>query len=202
MIGVLIILKYDRKDYCVTENNNLDSPSNNIQSQPEDLKKSAYYSAMYNAFMATLIEADKSILAVSAGGIGLLVTLLNVFQLKSIWHVIIYLIALIFFVISIISSIFIFKRNKVVLMNMLMDKSETDSILTFLDYLNFICCILGILLTICIGLSAGIQKLDAKPTTDVDKVVKMVQITTLNGNVVLQGYTNFTSNQRGKNNGK
>ncbi len=186
----------------MTENNNLDSPSNNIQSQPEDLKKSAYYSAMYNAFMATLIEADKSILAVSAGGIGLLVTLLNVFQLKSIWHVIIYLIALIFFVISIISSIFIFKRNKVVLMNMLMDKSETDSILTFLDYLNFICCILGILLTICIGLSAGIQKLDAKPTTDVDKVVKMVQITTLNGNVVLQGYTNFTSNQRGKNNGK
>lgn len=186
----------------MAENQTTESTQDSSQTKTVELKKSAYYSATYDAFMATIIEADKSILTVSAGGVGLLVTLLTAFQVKSIWHIIIYLIALIFFVISIVASIFIFKRNKVVLMSMLMDNEQKDSVLAFLDYLNISCCIMGILLTIYIGLSTGIQKLQTKPDASADKNVKTVQITTLNGNVIMQGYTNFTGVKGGKKNGK
>jgi hypothetical protein len=167
-----------------------------------ELKKAAYYAATYDAFMATTIEADKSILTVSAGGVGLLVTLLALYQVKTTWDIIVYLIALVFFVISIVASIFIFKRNHVVLMSMLMDRDQKDPILTVLDYLNMTCCILGILLTIYIGLSTGIQKLNAKAAPEEEKAAKTVQINTVNGNVILQGYTNMSSIKGGKKNGK
>ena len=186
----------------MAENQKPDTSQNSPQPQDVELKKPAYYSAIYDAYFATLIEADKSILTISAGGVGLLVTLLNVFQVKSAWDIIIYLIALAFFVTSIVASIFIFKRNRAVLMNLLMDKEQKDSVLTFLDYLNIISCILGIILTIYIGLSAGIQKLNAKPIPDTNNASQRVQINTLNGNVILQGYSNYTSNQGAKKNGK
>lgn len=167
-----------------------------------DMKMSAYYTATYDAYMATTIEADKSILTVSAGGVGLLVTLLTLYQVKTAWDIIIYLIALTFFVISIVSSIYIFKRNHVVLMSILMDKGQKDPILIVLDYLNISCCILGIITTVYIGLSAGVQKLNAKPTDEADKTARTVQITTLNGDLILQGYNNFTTGTGGHRNGK
>lgn len=184
------------------ENQNPDSMQDNLQDKTVELKKSAYYTATYGAYMATIIEADKSILTVSAGGVGLLVTLLTLFQVKTTCDIIVYMVALLFFVISIVASIFIFKRNQVVLMSMLMDNERKDTILTVLDYLNISCCILGILLTIYIGLFTGMQKLNAKSAADADKPIRAVQINTLNGNVIMQGYSNFTSVKGGKKDGK
>ncbi len=183
-------------------NDTHDSSQDNTEAKTVEMKKSAYYAATYDAFMATIFEADKSILTVSAGGVGLLVTLLTAFQVQSVWQIIVYLLALICFVISIVASIFIFKRNKVVLISMLMDKEQEDSVLKLLDYLNISSCIMGILLTIYIGLSTGIQKLHMKSDTDLDKTAKTVQIETMNGNVILQGYTNYSSEKGGKKNGK
>jgi hypothetical protein len=178
-------------------------PTQNIPvDNTEDLKKSAYYTALYDAVMTTILEGDKSILTVSAGGVGLLVTLLALYQVKTPTDIIVYMIALGFFVISIVASIFIFKRNNVVLMNMLQGGAQKDTILAILDYLNISCCILGILTTIYIGLSTGIQKLNSKPAADADKTVKTLQINTVNGNVILQGYPNFTSIKGEKRNGK
>jgi len=52
---------------------NPEQPQNNAMAKTEEIKKSAYYTALYDAFMTTTLEGDKSILAVSAGGVGLLV---------------------------------------------------------------------------------------------------------------------------------
>lgn len=186
----------------MAEDQNPEPPQNNSVDKTEDLKKSAYYTALYDAYMTTTMEGDKSILAVSVGGVGLLVTLLTLYQVKTAMDIAIYMIALGFFVISIIASIFIFKRNNVVLMNMLIGGAQKDTILTILDYLNICCCILGIVTTIYIGLSTGIQKLKSKPAGYADKAVRTVMINTVNGNVIVHGYSNFTSGKEEKKNGK
>jgi len=181
---------------------NPEPPQHNAVDTTEELKKSAYYTAIYDAYMTTTMEADKSILAVSAGGVGLLVTLLALYQVKTTGDIAVYMIALGFFVVSIVSSLFIFKRNHIVLMKILMGGAQKDTILTILDYLNISCCILGILTTIYIGRSTAMQKLSAKPATEVEKAVKQVQINTVNGNVIIQRFQNFTSLKGEKKNGK
>jgi hypothetical protein len=168
------------------------------KSDEENLKKTALYTALYSAYFGTIFEADKSILTISAGGVGLLVTLMAAFDLKSVWHIIYYLIALTLFVISIISCIFIFKRNRIVLHSMLMKKSEKDSLLTFLDYLSISCCILGIIATIAIGVASGIQKINKKPVKDIETAPKSLQVGTVNGNVIIQQFSNVSSNNRGR----
>lgn len=167
------------------------------QTEEDILKKSALYTALYSAYFGTVFEADKSILTISAGGVGLLVSLMSAFDLKSDWHIIYYLIALTFFVLSIVSCIFIFKRNRIVLHSMLMKKSEKDSLLTLLDYLSISCCILGIISTIAIGVASGVQKINKKPTKDVETAPQSLQVGTINGNIIIQQFCNVTSNTRG-----
>lgn len=169
--------------------------------EDDNLRKSALYQAIYAAYFGTLLEADKSILTISAGGVGLLVTLMTAFELNSITHIIIYLLALTLFVISIVACIFVFKRNRIVLHKILMKKNEEDSLLKFLDYLSITCCILGIVATIAIGVAAGIQKINKKSGKE-PETLKAVQVNTLNGNLVIQPFGRLSTIYGGKKHGR
>ena len=71
-----------------------------------------FYGAGVTAWFNTALEHDKSILALSAAGIGLLITLLTTTGLASAEALLLYVGAILSFLLSIICVLFIFNRNK------------------------------------------------------------------------------------------
>ena len=135
--------------------------SSHSKEEAEDLKlkKAALYEATYITWFNTNIEADKTIITIASGGIGLLVTLLNIIEVKTDNDIIWYKLAIGMFITAIVAGIFIFKRNAVVLNRSLNKKYNKDLSLIIADYLMIACFILGILLTTYIGFKASSNKL-------------------------------------------
>ncbi len=127
----------------------------------EDLKmkKAALYEATYQAWVNTNFEADKTIITIASGGIGLLVTLLNVIEAKSDNDIYWYIAAIATFIFAIAAGIFIFKRNSVVLTKSLNKNYEKDRWLGIADTVMLVSFALGLLLTSYIGLKASVNKL-------------------------------------------
>lgn len=74
-------------------------------------KDVAYYSTLVTAWVETRMELDKSLIMLSAGGIGLLVTILSTVGARNLWELVLYAGAFISFLISIVTCITIFKCN-------------------------------------------------------------------------------------------
>jgi hypothetical protein len=74
-------------------------------------KEVAYYSALISAWTETRMELDKSLLTLSAGGIGLLVTILSTVGINKKWVLFLYAGAFVSFLISVFSCLRIFWRN-------------------------------------------------------------------------------------------
>ena len=87
-------------------------------------KEISYYSNLVQAWISTKMEKDKSLLALSAGGIGLLVTLLTTSSLKENWIIFLYISAIVSFIIVLISTIIIFDKNAELLKNEIKDDRE------------------------------------------------------------------------------
>ncbi len=75
-------------------------------------KEIEFYAAAVNAWLGTSLEHDKSLLTLSAGGVGLLVTLLSTVGLHFADALIIYVAALVAFTICLSAVLWIFKRNR------------------------------------------------------------------------------------------
>jgi len=76
-------------------------------------KQVAFYSAGVNAWYSTALEHDKSLFALSGGGIGLLLTLMNISAAEGPrFMVIFYVLATLCFAVCLVSVLFIFKNNK------------------------------------------------------------------------------------------
>ncbi|KGS74745.1 hypothetical protein X976_1921 [Burkholderia pseudomallei MSHR7500] len=83
--------------------------------QPQQLdndREIAFYAAALNAFYTTSLEYDKSLFTLSAGGVGLLVTLLTTVGITSAWELAGYLTGISCFVVSLSLLLVIFKKNK------------------------------------------------------------------------------------------
>jgi hypothetical protein len=76
-------------------------------------KEVAYYSALVQAWIQTRMEMDKTLVILSSGGIGLLVTLLTTIGIEYQWELIPYAGAFVGFLITITLCIIIFKSNSV-----------------------------------------------------------------------------------------
>ena len=70
-------------------------------------KNIAHYSAILSAWIRTKMERDKVLITLSAGGIGLLVTIFSTVGVKHWWEILPYMIAVIFFLATIIVCLFI-----------------------------------------------------------------------------------------------
>lgn len=127
------------------------------------MKKGALYEATYHAWVNTNIEADKTIITIASGGIGLLVTLINVIEVKSDKDLYIYITAISLFVIAIIAGIFVFKRNPAVLVKSLNKNYKKDRLLSVADAMMIASFSAGLLLTTYIGLKASVNKLAKTP---------------------------------------
>lgn len=128
----------------------------------QEARISAYYSALTNAWISTKFEKDKSLLTISAGAIGLLVTLLTTLEIPSLCLIGCFFFAFILFIITIICIIFVFERNAKHIENVLNDKDDDDKILKILDRTIVFCFIFGIIFTVIIGTVYGIDKHNKK----------------------------------------
>jgi hypothetical protein len=79
---------------------------------PFDPKDVEFYAAGVNAWYSTSLEYDKSIFSLSAGGIGLLITLLTTVGLTAAWLKFLYVAAILCFMTSLVAVLVIFRRNR------------------------------------------------------------------------------------------
>ncbi|MGY4888942.1 UNVERIFIED_CONTAM: hypothetical protein EX528_00690 [Xanthomonas axonopodis] len=129
-------------------------PSNS-QSDQKDVE---YYAAQANAWFNTALEHDKSILALSSGAIGLLVTLLTTVGAKSELDQWLFGLALLSFVVSAVTILVIFRKNKAYLEDIVMMKeSKLESELRNYDLLAICAFGMGISLVMILGVSNVVQ---------------------------------------------
>jgi hypothetical protein len=129
----------------------------------ENQKHIEFYSASLNAWFNTSLEHDKSLLTLSAGGIGLLVTLLTAVGLSSAESLVLYICAIVSFAISIISILAVFKRNNNYIEAVICNKNQgMDPVLGRLDTTALVAFGIGVLFTAIIGISTAINSYSGK----------------------------------------
>jgi len=146
------------------------------EKEKKDLKDIEYYSNSVNAWFNTNLERDKSILAISAGALGLLITLLTAFGVNNITELIIYFAAILCFMLAIVFMIIIFNRNASYLSNLNEGKFDKDSVLTILDHIGFWSFILGIIFSFIIGCSLLLSSLNINTEVKMEKETKQTRV--------------------------
>jgi len=148
------------------------------EKEKNDLKEVEFYSNSVNAWFSTKLEGTKSILAISAGGLGLLITLLTAFGVNNLTELLIYFGSIFCFLISIIFMISVFFRNAKFLSDMNNGKDENDKILDLMHNIGLWSFVIGIILAFLIGCSILINtipynKEDVMQSNDKRKNVKV-----------------------------
>jgi len=126
---------------------------------PEELlqqKEIEFYAASIDAWCTTRIEHDKTLCTLSAGGIGLLLTLLTTTGLKSVEALYFYIVAIASFFVTLITVLLIFKLNGTHIEDVLAKKPKQRR-LSHLDAVAFWSFVIGAFFSAMIGVLAAIQ---------------------------------------------
>ena len=142
--------------------NDLECPPQNQEIDITKEKRTAYYSALVEAWLATRMEKDKSLLMLSAGGVGVLVTLLTTTGIQSPLVGFLFGAALVCFLVSILLAVSIFGRNADYIHCLINDKQANERGLRRRDAWMFWSFVLGVTLSIVIGIFSGIMKFEKK----------------------------------------
>lgn len=136
-----------------------------------------YKSQAYASFYATSMEKDKTLLALSVGGIGFLVTLLNLANLLQLWHIGLFLIASIAFVVSIHNILTIFGENKpyIIAITQGHPTEFIENRLAVLDKRAISSFYIGLALTICLGVATSWTLINKGKLSMTDKNEKTTQ---------------------------
>lgn len=125
----------------------------------DEEKEVEFYSAAVNAWFGTRLEHDRSLLTLSAGGVGLLVTLLSTVGIHSVESLILYIVALISFLICLSVVLCIFKRNAAYLQAVINGSNDSDPLLGILDTAAISSFVLGALLSSIIGVAIAVHSI-------------------------------------------
>ena len=166
------------------------------QDEIDDQKKIEFYAASVAAWYESSLEHDKSLLTLSAGGIGLLITLLTTVGLGTSEALVLYVGAIISFVVSLVSVLFVFRRNQNHIEDVLSGKNQgTDPVLSRLDRIAIYSFGLGVVFTAVIGISAAIHSFSSKERIMANETTKTTETVPLresfNGASNLQSGTDF-----------
>lgn len=133
------------------------------QDEMDDQKKIEFYAASVSAWYESSLEHDKSLLTLSAGGIGLLITLLTTVGLGTSEALVLYVGAISSFVVALISVLRVFRGNQKHIEDILSGKNpSTDPALSRLDATAIWSFGLGVVFTAVIGISAAIHSFTTK----------------------------------------
>lgn len=125
----------------------------------EQEKEVQWYSAAVNAWFSTRMEHDRSLLTLSAGAIGLLITLLSTVGVNSVEGALLYGAAMLSFLVSLASALWIFKRNGIHLTEIIRSNATGDPVLRMLDAVAIGSFFFGVVLSSIIGISAAAHSL-------------------------------------------
>jgi hypothetical protein len=171
----------------------------------DDQKRVEYYASSVNAWFNSSLEHDKSLLTLSAGGIGLLITLLTTVGLTSAEALVLYIGAIASFVVTLIAILVVFRRNRTYIEQILSGKATTnDPLLTKLDVTALWAFGIGVIFTAIIGIAAAIHSYTSKEKTMTNDTTKKSEAVPLresvNGASKLQPATDFTKSFNGAGN--
>ncbi len=139
-----------------------------------------YKSQAYASFYTTSMEKDKTLLTLSVGGIGFLVTLLNLAKSLNLGHIGLFFIASFAFVVSIHTILTIFGENKAYIIAISQEQplDYLEKRLTELDKRAVSAFYIGLALTICLGVATSwtlINKGELSMTDNNEKITQTVQ---------------------------
>lgn len=124
----------------------------------EQQKDVEFYAASVAAWYNTSLEHDKSLFALSAGGIGLLITLLTTVGLPSAWLLGLYIAALTCFLSCLIVILVIFRRNGPHIEQLVSTRKATDTaFLARLDSIALYGFGAGAVFAVLIGISTAVN---------------------------------------------
>lgn len=171
----------------------------------DDQKRVEFYSAGLTAWYNTRLEHDKSLLTLSAGGIGLLVTLMTTVVVSSAESLVLYSCALLAFLICLASILVIFKKNADHLEEVICGTgSQNDLVLSRLDSVGMWAFASGVGFSVVIGISAAIHSYgkEEMKMSNADRQQKSVEIAqeSFNGVARLQPQTDLSKSFNGGSN--
>jgi hypothetical protein len=121
-----------------------------------------FYASSVDAWYNSALEHDKSLLALSAGGIGLLVTLLTTVGPASAAGLVLYVIAIMAFLATIGFVLWIFRRNRDYIQGLFSGKGKIDDpVLARLDTMAALAFGIGVAFTAVVGVAAAIHSYTA-----------------------------------------
>ena len=165
-----------------------------IMSESEDSYKEkdvAFYSATLSAWYTTKFEKDKHLLSLSAAGIGLLVTLATAVGVANYYTAIVYVLAVVSFLVCILAVISIFGRNADHLERLVAGADEQDNVLSILDGVASASFVIGIVFTLFVGLFSGIDNFSKQECIMSDNSNKMVDTSSNRESRSVNGATNL-----------
>jgi len=128
--------------------------------EEERLKRVEYYAATVNTWYNSTLEHDKSLLTLSTGGIGILITILTTVGISYIYQIIVYFISIFSFLICLITILRIFKENKTHIENIIKGSAlPDDPKLKNLDNIAYYSFFIGIIFSAIIGFSTAFHSL-------------------------------------------
>lgn len=132
------------------------------ESELDKLKEVEFYAATVNAWFNSKFEHDKSLLTLSAGAIGLLITLISTIGVRSVETLILYIIALGCFIVCLWVLLWIFRRNPKHLEDVVNSGTTDDPVLNALDRVAVTSFMLGVVFSSIIGVSTAIHSYTEK----------------------------------------
>jgi hypothetical protein len=162
------------------------------QPDTNQMKEVEYYAANLNAWFNTRFEHDKSLLALSAGAVGLLITLISTVGVKSVETLILYILSLACFVVCLGALLWIFRRNAKHLEDVVRETAVDDQLLNTLDRVAVSSFMFGVILSSIIGISTAINSY-------IDEASGMTDKTKNQGTVFVKDSVNGITSMRPNN---
>lgn len=120
----------------------------------DDAKSVAHYQTLLSAWISTNLERDRTLMTLATAGIGLLVTILTTVGIQSLWVILLYSGAFIGFLATIIFSFQLYRANAETLSSEITNSDPERPDLRSLDRKAIWSFILGVALSILIGVAS------------------------------------------------
>lgn len=127
------------------------------ENSEDDAKSVAHYQTLLSAWISVNLERDRTLMTLATAGIGLLVTILTAVGIQSLWVILLYSGAFIGFLTTIIFSFQLYRANAKTLSIEITSSDHERPNLRSLDRKVMGSFILGVALSISIGVASGIQ---------------------------------------------
>jgi hypothetical protein len=152
-----------------------------LTEEVEKAKELAFYGASVEAWYNTRLERDKSLLTLSTGGIGLLLTLIAAFGIHSAESLVLYVLALMAFVVCLGAVLWIFQRNSEHLVEVIHHREKSDLLLEVLDKIAISTFLAGVALSSVLGIAGAVRSFQTQEQSSMTKSDKTVVKTVMVG---------------------